>query len=115
MQYLNELLNINHVIGYRNNTFAPDRFITPDEFMIMCTNPKIFRSRKAMSYKDMTILAKVFAEKNNFMVYEMNGNALLEIAMKHNLNIDDKKLKDIKNVKRIDAAELICALSKKVG
>ncbi len=110
MTYIKKLLEKNHTIGYRNNTFAPDRFITADEFMIMLTKPELFREKRALSYKDMVLIA----QQNSIKPKNASGNALLDIAMAKGIDIDETKLKDKKKVKRIDAVELICSLSEKI-
>ena len=114
MTYIKSLLNRNHTIGYRNNTFAPDRFISADEFMIMCTNPMLFREKRALSYKDIALIAKNFAKENGIYIKNASGNALLDIAHSKGIDIDETKLKDKKKVKRIDAVELISKLTEKI-
>lgn len=108
--YIKKLLERNYTIGYRNNTFQPDRHITSDEFMIMTTNPKLFREKRALSYKDMVLIA----QKNGIKPKNATGNALLEIAFSNGIDINEQKLKDKKKVKKIDAIELICKLSEKI-
>lgn len=114
IKYISGLLKKNHTIGYRNNTFAPDRFITADEFMIMCTDPVLFRERRAFSSGDMTAIARAFSEKHNIVPKNASGNALLDIAMAVGADIDEAKLKDKKRVKRKDAVELIFGLTEKL-
>lgn len=115
MKYIKELLKLGHVIGYKNNTFAPDKFITEDEFYIMCANPDIFRQKKALTYKEMALIAKDFAIKNNIILNNSSGNALLEVAKKHGIKVNEELFNGKKNIKRIDTVELIYELSKKVG
>ena len=110
IEYIKRLLERNHTIGYRNNTFQPDRHITTDEFMIMATKPELFREKRALSYKDMVSIAK----ENSIKPKNATGNALLEIALSNGIDIDELKLKDKKKVKRIEAIELICKLSEKI-
>ena len=110
MKYIKKLLEKNHTIGYRNNTFAPDRIITADEFMIMLTKPELFREKRVLSYKDMVLIS----QQNNIKLENASGNELLDIALTKGVNIDEAKLKDKKNVKRIDAVELISVLSEKL-
>lgn len=114
MKYVKALLSKNHIIGYKNNTFAPQKNITAKEFMIMCADPEIFKKETALSYNQLSSIAKEYAKNNNFYIKNATGNALLEIAKKNNISIDDKKLKDKKRIKRIDALELIYALSEKM-
>ena len=108
--YIKKLLDKNHTIGYRNNTFQPDRYITTDEFMIMTTNPELFRVNSALSYRDIVSIA----QQNSIKPKNASGNALLDIAMSKGIDIDETKLKDKKKVKRIEAIELICKLSEKI-
>ena len=113
--YAKDLLAQNKVIGYKNNSFMPERFITKDEFNIMCSPCEIFKVERKLTYADMTQLANDFALSSGIDVYSDKkiGNAMLNIALKHGLNIDDKNLKDNKYVKRADSLELLCALCKK--
>ncbi len=108
--YIKKLLEKNHTIGYRNNTFQPDRYITTDEFMIMAAKPELFREKRALSYKDMASIA----QQNTITPKNATGNALLDIALSYGIDVDELKLKDKKKVKRIDAIELICKLSEKI-
>ena len=108
--YIKKLLDKNHTIGYRNNTFQPDRYITTDEFMIMTTNPELFRVNRALSYRDIVSIA----QQNSIKPKNASGNALLDIAMSKGIDVDETKLKDKKKVKRIEAIELICKLSEKI-
>lgn len=110
IEYIKRLLERNHTIGYRNNTFQPNRYITTDEFMIMTTKPELLREKRALSYKDMVSIA----EQNGIKPKNATGNALLEIALSNGIDIDELKLKDKKKVKRIEAIELICKLSEKI-
>ena len=114
MVYIKKLLDKGHTIGYRNNTFAPDKPITKDEFMIMLTPPELFRVNKALSYNDIKNIARDYAKENNIVPKNASGNALLEIAHLKGINTDETKLKDKKKVKRIDALELISKLSEKI-
>ena len=113
MKYIKSLLKKGHVIGYKNNTFAPERTITTDEFAIMCAEGDIFKVRGALSYKDMASLAREYAFTHSILPKNASGNALLDIAMKKGVNIDETKLKDKKTISRLNAAELIWALSEK--
>ena len=103
------------VIAYKNNTFAPDRIITADEFMIMCTKPELFMQNKKMTYKDLTEIARKNASKENINLKVANGNEMLNIASKLGIDIEENKLKDKEKVKRIEAIELIAKISEKVG
>lgn len=114
IKYIKRLLETNHTIGYKNNTFAPDRIITVDEFMIMCTACELFRERRAFSYKDMVAIATEFSEKHKIRPKNASGNAQLDIAMAIGVDVDETKLKDKKRVKRKDAVELICGLTEKL-
>ncbi len=114
IKYIKKLLSKGHTIGYRNNTFAPDRFITPDEFMIMLTPPELFRVNKALSYRDIVNIAKTYAKQNDLMPENSSGNALLNIAHSKGVTLDETKIKNKKRIKRIDAVELICKLSEKL-
>ena len=111
LPHIKKLLDMEHTVGYRNNTFAPQRYITADEFAVMCTDPALFREKRAMSYRDMTAIARTHLDSKNVHIRDASGNALLHIAMAKGVAIDESKLKDKKNVKRIDAVELIAALS----
>ena len=111
LPHIKKLLDMEHTVGYRNNTFAPQRYITADEFAVMCTDPALFREKRAMSYRDMTAIARTYLDSKNVHIRDASGNALLHIAMAKGVAIDESKLKDKKNVKRIDAVELIAALS----
>lgn len=115
MKYIKELLEKNHTIAYKNNTFAPDRIITADEFMIMCTKPDLFMQNKKMTYKDLTEIARKNASKENINLKVANGNEMLNIASKLGIDIEENKLKDKEKVKRIEAIELIAKISEKVG
>ncbi len=112
-KHIQKLLEYNHVIGYKNNTFAPDRLITEDEFLIMSSDPKIFKVKKILTYKDMALLARnSMKEKGVELTDKKIGNSILDIAMKKGLDIDESKLKDKNKVKRADALEAICELIK---
>lgn len=111
MPYIRQLLQAHHVIGYRNNTFAPDRYITADEFRIMCADPSLFRENRVMTYKDLSRIARNYMESKNIRLENAGGNELLRIAKENGIHTDESKLKDKKNIKRIDAVELIAALS----
>lgn len=111
LSYIKKLLSMKHTVGYRNNTFAPERFITADEFRIMCTDPALFRVRSAMSYIEMTRVAKDFTESKKIRLQSASGNEMLGVAMALGVSVDERRLKDKKNVKRMDAAELIAAVS----
>lgn len=111
--HIKKLLDHNHVIGYKNNTFAPEKYIDADEFMIMCADPEIFKVNKALSYRDMLSLAKAYAKENNLVPAKKTlGNALLDVAMKHGVNADEMRLKDKNKIKRADAVSLIASLIK---
>ena len=111
MPNIRKLMHARHVIGYRNNTFSPDRYITADEFCIMCTDPALFRENRAMSYKDLSRIARNYMEYKNIRLKNASGNELVRIARENGIHIDESKLKDKKKIKRIDAVELIAALS----
>ncbi len=113
--FAKKLLSKNHVIGYKNNTFQPERKITADEFLVMCAAPDIFKKEKAFSQEDMLLAAREYASKNKlFLNNGKIGNAMLELAMSFGTDIDEKKLKDNNSVKRADALELICKISEKL-
>lgn len=114
MVYIRKLLNKGHTIGYRNNTFAPDKPITTDEFMIMLTPPELFKLNKALSYKDIVNIARNYAKENNIIPRNASGDALLEIAASKGIKIDVKKFENKKQINRIDAVELISKLSEKL-
>ena len=42
-----ELANANHCIGYKNNTFQPDRLVTHGELAMMLTPPEVLRQKHA--------------------------------------------------------------------
>ena len=111
LPYIKKLLAKQHTIGYRNNTFAPNRYITADEFCIMCTEPSLFRENKAMTYRDLTAIARNYMKSKHVCPRNATGNELLGIAMAAGANVNEKALKDKKKIKRIDAVELISALS----
>lgn len=111
MVYIKKLLKKGYTIGYRNNTFAPDKPITKNEFMIMLTPPELFRVNKALSYNDIKNIARDYAKENNIVPKNASGNALLEIAVSKGVEIDNKKFENKKKIKRIDAVELICKLT----
>ena len=115
IEYIKGLLKMGHVIGYKNNTFAPNRFLTVDEFYIMCANPDIFKEKRALKYKDMVLLAREFAKNNNILINNASGNEIIKLAREHDIKIDEDKIKDSKKIKRIDVIKLIYELSKKVG
>ena len=50
-------------------------------------------------------------ESKNIRLENAGGNELLRIAKENGIHTDESKLKDKKNIKRIDAVELIAALS----
>ncbi len=111
MVYIKKLLAKNHTIGYKNNTFAPNRDLTLGEFNLMCTPPEFFKEKRAMSYKDLELIARNYATKNHIMPKTFDGNALLDIAMAKGADVDENRLKDKRKIKRIDAIELVSALS----
>ncbi len=111
MVYIKKLLKKRHTIGYRNNTFAPDKPITADEFMIMLSPPELFKVNKALSYKDIVNIARNYARENNIVPKSANGNALLGIAVSKGIEIENKKFENKKQIKRIDAVELICKIT----
>jgi peptidoglycan/xylan/chitin deacetylase (PgdA/CDA1 family) len=111
LPHIQRLLDMQHTVGYRNNTFAPERYISADEFAIMCADPSLFRDMRTMSYRDMAAIAHTYLESKGIHIRNASGNSLLRIAAAKGLSVDESKLKDKKNVKRIDAVELIAALS----
>lgn len=111
---IKKLTQKGNVIGYRNNTFGPERIITEDEFFIMISNPEIFRVNKKLSYSDMVKIAKENAIKNGIIINKFNGNSLLDIALKKGVNTDELKLKDKNKIKRIEAIDLIFSLSEMI-
>ena len=115
IKYVRELLEKNHTIAYKNNTFAPDRIITAEEFMIMCANPELFMQNRTMTYKDLVEIAGKNALNKNINLKVASGNEMLNIASKLGINVEESKLKDKEKVKRIEAIELIAKISEKVG
>lgn len=111
IRYIKRLLSMEHTIGYKNNTFAPDRFITADEFCVMCTDPILFRESQKMTYTDMVRIAREYANNKKILIEDATGNELLNVAMTLGVPIDESELKDKKKVRRIDAVELIAVVS----
>ncbi len=115
IDYIRELLKFNHVIGYKNNTFQPNRYLTIDEFYIMCCNPELFKVKTKITYSEMVNIAKKYAKDNNITIDAVNSKSLIRIAERMDLNIDTKSLKNKNKISRIEAIELIYAIVKKVG
>lgn len=50
---LRTLLNAGHAVGYRNNTFQPEKRISVAEFYLMLTPPEMLRQVNALSQKEL--------------------------------------------------------------
>lgn len=53
---LRELLDMGHAVGYRNNSFQPQKTVTKAEFCLMLTPPEILRQPKPLTQKELLAL-----------------------------------------------------------
>jgi hypothetical protein len=108
MPYVRILLQKGHTVGYKNNTFHGERMITKEEFYLMAAKPESLRMCKPM---DFSLLAKVAEENADFTINDASGNALLDLAMKTGISVDESGFKDKKQVSREKAVELLAGLA----
>lgn len=100
------LLSANHVTGYKNNTFHPERNITVDEIALMLCKPAKLRQHRKMTQNDLFAVA---AEAAGFKSKrsEQIGKLLLNLADKAGVNTDEQLYKDRNKISRADAVLLI--------
>jgi hypothetical protein len=60
---------------------------------------------------DFPLLAKVAEENADFTINDASGNALLDLAMKTGISVDESGFKDKKQVSREKAVELLAGLA----
>lgn len=113
IKYIRKLLLRGCTVGYKNNTFAPDRYITIRELGIMCADPSAFRIRSAVDYDKMCLAAMRNCNESGiiFNTEKKLGNAILDIAMAKSLDVDEKSLKDKTKVLRKDVLQFAACIS----
>lgn len=109
MVHVRSLLKAGHTVGYKNNTFHGERAMTKAEFYVMAAEPHILRECRPMSFGDMAAAAE---KSLDFSIKDASGNALLDLAMKKGVSVDEGGFKDRPSVKREDAVELLAGLIK---
>ena len=107
MPFVQKLLAAGHTAGYKNNTFHPERPITVEEFYMMAADPAVLRVPAPMNAKQLAALA---ANSLDFRLKDASGNALLDLAAKKGVAVEESRLKDKKTVSRGDAAELLAGM-----
>ena len=83
--------------------------MTKAEFYVMAAEPHILRECRPMSFGDMAAAAE---KSLDFSIKDASGNALLDLAMKKGVSVDEGGFKDRPTVKREDAVELLAGLIK---
>ncbi len=112
LPYVKNLLEKKHTIGYQNNTFQPDRYISDDEFYIMCTEPDLFKVKEHLSYNAMVKTARDYAADNGLILKGgISGESVYRLSEEKEINLETP-IKTIKNLKRRDVMEVVSKLSK---
>jgi hypothetical protein len=104
MPYVKELLMRGHIVGYQNNTFHGERALTRREALLMLADGNTVRAGGG------DLIAKTAAR---YQISSVSGNALLDMAASEGIDVDEKALKDKREVRREDAVALITGLVQK--
>ena len=107
------LLGLGHTVGYKNNTFHGERFMTSDEFYMTVCPPEALRAPKRMTKKDMVLAARQASPVK--LEGKFCGNALLKAAEKAGANVDEKLYKDKTQVLRSDGVRLAAQIVRASG
>lgn len=112
--YVRALLKSGHVTGYRNNTFQGARAITKDEFYLMLCPPEILRTPRPLQYDGLIRLSQDYVSTKGIVLSQSKplGNALLDLALSHSVNVNEAYFKDKSNISRAHAISLIAPLAK---
>lgn len=101
-----ELIRRGHIVGYKNNTFQGEMYITPEEFLLMAARPERLRAQARFSPREIILEAQ-----RDLDLEDASGKALLDLALRRGLDVDEAGFKDKKAVKREDAVQLLAALA----
>ena len=107
MPFVRKLLQKGRTVGYRNNTFHGERPITKEEFCLMAADPERLKVRRHADFRELAALAE---EGLGFSLNSASGNALLDLALKAGVQVDEGNFKDKKTVRRADAVELLAGM-----
>ncbi len=111
MAAIKDLLGREHTVGYKNNTYAPDRPITTDEIYIMLAKPEVLRAERPMGPRELCAAAM----KNvGLDITGTSGNELLAVLDRAGAGTDALRLslRDKRAVTRLEAAPFIASLSR---
>lgn len=101
------LLSMGRCAGYKNNTFHPERPVTPGELNLMTAPPESLRPKRHMGTDDL-MQAAFDASPAHFK--EATGKALLDAAVHLGVSVDESLYKDKKNVSRSSASILAAGI-----
>ena len=107
------LLSRGQVLGYRSNTFAPERRLTADEFMVMAADPAIFRAERAMKPGELKRLAREYAAQHGLAVKHCTGDELLSLARAQEISVKESDLRGKVSLTRLEAVPLLRKLVEK--
>ena len=110
--YVQQLLARDRVIGYRNNTFHGERPVTADECYLMLCDPALLRLPRPMTYQDLVQVARQSLPGLSIPDTGV-GNALLDLAMRHGLDVEERGLKDVSRPLRRDVMEVLAKFTLK--
>lgn len=106
MPYVKQLIEEGHMVGYKNNTFHPERPLSLNELWLMLASAEDIRAQRVYNEKE---LIKKTSKK--YPVTSASGNDLLGLAHRYKVPVtDEKAFRDRKSVKREDAVELIAGI-----
>lgn len=110
MEHVRALLELGCVIGYKNNSFQPQRPVTGEEITVMTTPPAVFRRNlgtpKACDPYRMAQGHGVEAGRG-----ALSGRQMMELAEKHHVELTETGFRDKPRVPRLDAMELVRRLA----
>lgn len=109
--YVQALAQDGYCIGYRNNTFQPDRAVTQEELAVMTAPPELFRRdygsrrrnetyRQALEHHPYMRLAK--GKKNT-----VSKKDLLELCTRMGVTLEHTSFADDARVTRLEAMEAV--------
>jgi len=96
-----------HIVGYKNNTFHPERYLTEDEFYLMLAPAEVLRAPVRMTRRDLSAAAKKACPVE---IKNASANAILAAAEKLGAEVDIDRFKDKKALRRDEAAVLISGI-----
>ncbi len=101
------LLSMGRCVGYKNNTFHPERPVTAAELNLMTAPPESLRQRRHMTSED---LAQAAFDASPAHLREATGRALLDAAEHLGVSVDESLFKDKKSVTRQSAVTLAAGI-----